>query len=188
MILDKVNVEEESNPHIATYKKKLEELISAKLNSRDNFINWITGLATGSMLFALTNLASTAQNIRYILLYSAIAFFIGIISSIFFKALLEVRFFGLELDVKILKNLYDGHDLNTRLTSEIDYKGKVSEIDKQKLYQNVNESLDFLDPTFPAKLSKSQNIKFRLLDFSFWAAILLFIIGLFLIVVRYLLY
>lgn len=37
------------NPHSREYRDKLAELLNAKINARDNFVNWITGLATGSM-------------------------------------------------------------------------------------------------------------------------------------------
>jgi hypothetical protein len=184
-VLAQIGIDGQANPHVEEYRSKLQELFTAKTNSRDNFINWITGLATGSMFLALSNLNSTPPSIRLILLLSAVASFIGIIFAILFKVLLDVRFIALELEVEILKTLYDGHDLNTRLNAEVT-AGKVpGEADKQKFLRNMDQSLDILDKNKFDERHNSPNFKTRLLAFSFWAAIGMFTTGLFLMVLRY---
>ena len=175
------------NPHVKEYQTKLQELLTVKSNSRDSFINWITGLATGSMFLTLSNLSSltTPQSGRLILLLSAFASFLGIIFAILFKILLEVRFSAQEVEVEILKSLYEGHDLRTRLTAESSAGRIPSEADKQKFIRNMDQQLDILDKNQFDERSKSQQLRGRLLDRFFWAAIGMFIAGLFLMVLRY---
>lgn len=187
-ILTQLKEEGESNPHVEIYRNKLEELLSNKLNLRDNFINWITGLSTGSMFLSLSSLnSSTTHNVRLILLSSAISSFFGIVFAIKFKVLLDIRFIGLETEVNILKILYEGHDLRARLNSAMNHKSIVNEADENEFLLNMDQSLDLLDPTFQ-KPSKSQNCKYRLLSFSYWVATGLFILGITLIVLRYIMY
>lgn len=184
-VLAQIETEAQENPHVKEYKTKLQELFTAKVNSRDNFINWITGLATGSMFLALSNLSTTPQCGRLIFLLSAIVSFIGIIFAILFKVLLEVSFSALELEVKILKVLYDGHDLQTRFNAEMLSGRTPSEADKQKFLRNMDQSLDILDKNKFDEQAKFPKLKARLLVFFFWVAICMFTTGLFLIVLRY---
>lgn len=184
-VLAQIETEVLVNPHVKEYNNKLQELLTSKTNSRDNFINWITGLATGSMFLALSNLSTTPQSGRLLFLLSAIASFIGIIFAIVFKILLEVRFFALELEVEILKVLYEGHDLKARLTSETS-AGKIpSEADVQKFLRNIDQHLDILDKNKFDERARHPQLKGKLLDYFFWAAIGMFTTGLFLMVLRY---
>lgn len=184
-ILAQIKSEEPQNPHVEKYKDKLQELLTAKTNSRDNFINWITGLATGSMFFTLSNLSSTPQGIRIIVLFSAIASFIGIVFAILFKMLLESRFIALELEVEFLRTLYEGHDLQTLLNEKVASGDVPSDAETQRFLRNLDQGLDILDKKTFEERAKSSNLKIRLLACPFWAAIGMFITGVFLMVLRY---
>lgn len=186
-ILKQIDDDAHENPQTKEYNEKLKELFSSKLVSRDNFVNWVTGLASGSLFLALSNLATTPQSIRGILLCSAIASFLGIAFAIIFKVLLEVRFFGLELEVFILKTLYDGHDLRTQMTTELNRTGVANEAAKQKFYKNMSDSLDLLDRSIVGDPSRSQHMKLQFLAFFFWASVVMFAAGITLIVMRYML-
>jgi hypothetical protein len=63
------------NPANAAYRDKLSELLNLQATARDNFVNWITGLATGAMILAFSNVASAPDNLRLILLFSGVTLF-----------------------------------------------------------------------------------------------------------------
>lgn len=180
-VLAEIENEKVANPHAEQYRIKLLELLTSKTTSRDNFINWITGLTTGSLFFSLSNIHSSPDAPRLALISSALASLLGIISSISFKMALEARFFALELEVEILKTLYDGHDLRTQLSAELDRGNKISDADNQKFLRNVDQSLNLSDKKQIEKRTRSQNIKNRLMQIFFWSAIVLFSVGLLLL-------
>jgi hypothetical protein len=174
--LQKIKIKIE-NPHNKLYREKLGELLNTKTNARDNFINWITGLATGSILFAFSNGLSPSGNLRGALFLSAAAFFFCIVSAMIFKIFLEVRFSTLEIEVSLVKTMYEGYDIRTQL-KEMNQSGEdISEEDKQRLLENMKETLNYLDEDRIEKLKRPINIKSKLLTYFYWQTLTLFFFG-----------
>lgn len=165
------------NPTNSQYGDKLAELLNSRATARDNFVNWIAGLATGAMSLAFSNLASAPNGLKTILLCSGLASFLCIIFAMAFKILLEVRFSALELEVSLLKNIWEGHDIRTQLDEMMQIGKEVTEEIKQKFLRNMNESLDYLDESNLEKLKKPINLKSRLWDYSYWLTLGLFVMG-----------
>src|SRR5438445_8479373 len=103
------------NPTSKAYGDKLAELLNSRATARDNFVNWITGLATGTMFLAFSNVGSAPTDLRTVLLLSGVSSFVCVLSAMAFKILLEVRFSALELEVSLLKNIWQGHDIRSQL-------------------------------------------------------------------------
>lgn len=173
------------NPVSKEYGEKLAELLSSKANARDNFVNWITGLATGSMFLAFSNVASAPNHVRVVLLFSGLASFLCIISAMAFKILLEVRFSALELEVSLLKNIWEGHDIRTQLQEMMQSGKEITGDDKQKLLRNMNESLNYLEEDHLKKLKKPINFKSKLWVYSYWQTLALFVTGISLMAFHY---
>lgn len=165
------------NPTNSQYGDKLAELLNSRATARDNFVNWIAGLATGAMLLAFSNLASAPNEFKTILLYSGLASFLCIFSAIAFKILLEVRFSALELEVALLKNIWEGHDIRTQLNEMMQSGKEITEEMKQRLLRNMDESLDYLDESNLERLKKPINLKLRLWTYSYWQTLGLFVVG-----------
>ncbi|MBI3576083.1 MAG: hypothetical protein HY083_10605 [Gammaproteobacteria bacterium] len=165
------------NPANSQYGDKLAELLNSRATARDNFVNWIAGLATGVMSLAFSNLVSAPNELKEILLYSGLASFLCIVSAMAFKILLEVRFSALELEVALLKNIWEGHDIRTQLNEMMQSGKEITEEMKQRLLHNMNESLDYLDESNLERLKKPINLKFRLWTYSYWQTLGLFIMG-----------
>ncbi|MEA1980514.1 MAG: hypothetical protein U9N54_06030, partial [candidate division Zixibacteria bacterium] len=89
--------ERQKNPWIEKYHNKLKELLQSEINSKNNFINWITGLSCGTLLFVFT------QNKEKVIVLAGIAFFSSLISAILFKMFLRVNYGPLRIEVKLLR-------------------------------------------------------------------------------------
>lgn len=165
------------NPHSKEYGDKLAELLNSRAIARDNFINWITGLATGSMFLAFSGISAEANSLQGYLVFSGIASFFCIASAMAFKILLEVRFSALELEVSLLKSIWQGHDIRTQLEEMVKEGKEITEEDKQKFLRNINESLDYLDEAHLEELKKPINRKSRIWVYSYWQTLALFILG-----------
>lgn len=175
------------NPHIKEYGEKLSELLNLRADAMDNFVNWVTGLATGSMFLAFSNFASTPDNIRVVLLWSGIVSFLCIASAMSFKILLRVRFSNLELEVSILKNLWESHEIQTQLKEKTTRGEKITEKDTQKLLRNQEQSLNYLDEDYIERLKKPILLKSQRFIFSYWLTLALFFIGIILMASYYVL-
>lgn len=174
--LQRVKVKSD-NPHAKAYGDKLSELLNSKVSARDNFINWLTGLATGSMFLAFSNVAAAPDNVRLVLFFSGLVSFLCILSAMAFKVLLEVRFSALELEVSLLKNIWEGHDIRSQLNEMMTSGKEVSDEDRQKFLRNMDESLNYLDEGYLERTKKPINRKSRFLSFSYWQTLVLFVAG-----------
>ena len=167
-----------ANPANSEYGDKLAKLLDSKATARDGFVNWITGLASGAMFLAFSNVSSAPTHLQIILLLSGFIFFLCIISALACKILLEVRFCALELEVSLLKNIWEGHDIRTQLQELMQRGVEITEENKQKFLRNMDESLNYPDESNLEKLKKPINIKSRLLVYAYWLTLGLFITGL----------
>jgi len=174
-----------SNPTSKEYGDKLAELLNSKASARDNFVNWITGLATGSMFLAFSNVSSAPNDVRILLLLSGLSAFICVLSAMAFKILLDVRFSALELEVSLLKNIWEGHDIRSQLQELMKSGKEVTEDEQQKLLQNMDESLNYLDENHLKALKRPINLKSRLLVWSYWQTLAFFVAGITLMAVYY---
>jgi hypothetical protein len=170
--------EKSSNPTAKEYGNRLAELLDAKASGRNDFVNWITGLATGSMFLAFSGTSSAAAEYQCLLLSSGVASLLCIISALAFKMLLEVRFSAMELEVSMLKNIWEGHDIKTELAQLAQSGREVTEEQKQRLLRNLDESLNYLDESYLEKLKKPINIKSKLWEWSYWITLVLFLLAL----------
>jgi len=174
------------NPTSKEYGDKLAELLNAKATARDNFVNWITGLATGSMFLAFSNLDSATTDLHVFMVLSGLSSFLCILSAMAFKILLDVRFSALELEVSLLKNIWQGHDIRSELEQLKKIGKEVTEDEKQKLLRNMDDSLNYLDENYLKKLKKPINLKSQLWIWSYWLTLAFFAVGIMLIVLYYL--
>lgn len=173
------------NPTARQYADKLSELLDSKATARDNFVNWITGLATGSMFLAFSNASSALPDDNLILLLSGTTSFLCIISALAFKILLEVRFSALELEVSLLKNIWEGHDIRAELAPLMQEGEDIPEEQKQRFLQNLDQSLNYLDENHLKELKRPINIKSKLWVWSYWLTLGLFLAALSLMVLYY---
>jgi len=165
------------NPTSKAYGDKLTELLNSRATARDNFVNWITGLATGAMFLAFSNIGSAPADLRAVLLLSGISSFVCVLSAMAFKILLEVRFSALELEVSLLKNIWQGHDIRSQLEQLMKNGKQVTEEEKQKLLLNMDESLNYLDENYLQQLKKPINLKSKLWVWSYWQTLIFFVAG-----------
>ncbi len=163
-----------SNPHSQEYSKELLSLLNAKLDARSDFVNWITGLATGAMFLSFTNL-STAFNIWIFL--SSILFLLSIIFTISFKFFAEVRFAVKESEVSVLKVIWENHNITMQLKDKIDKGEEISE-DEKSIFFNIQQNIvNYLDDDYIKKLKKPILLKDKLLNLSYWSTLIVFISG-----------
>jgi len=173
------------NPHNKAYHERLNELLQSKTSSRDAFINWITGLAIGALFFTFANFSSRLPSIT-ILKWAGAFLFFTVLSALAFKIFLEVRYSALELEVALLQNLWEGHDLESKLEEMFIKDGKTDEKAKKEFFRNCRDRLNYLDDSYIEKLKKPINIKSRFLTFFYWLTLILFISGISLIGVGFL--
>jgi hypothetical protein len=174
--------QDKPNPHLEDYRKTLIELLTVKIKSQDEFINWVTGLSTASMYLALTNLQTTHQPERFFLLISALASFAGIMTAIAFKYFSNVRFSDLELQVEINRNLAQGYDINTYITNLTNQEKPISKTDIQRFLKNMDESLSLLDPENLHAYQQPVKTKEMLMARFYRLSIILYVLGIVLLV------
>lgn len=178
-------VAKSANPKSKEYGDKLGELLNAKATARDNYVNWVTGLASGSMFLAFSNIGSAPTELRIFLLLSGFSSFLSVLSAMAFKILLDVRFSALELEVSLLKNIWQGHDIRTELEELVKSGKEITESEKQKFLRNMDESLNYLDESYLKKLKRPINIKTKLWIWSYWQTLAFFVAGIVLIVLYF---
>lgn len=178
-------VAKSANPKSKEYGDKLGELLNAKATARDNYVNWVTGLASGSMFLAFSNIGSAPTELRIFLLLSAFSSFLSVLSAMAFKILLDVRFSALELEVSLLKNIWQGHDIRTELEELMKSGKEITESEKQKFLRNMDESLNYLDESYLKKLKRPINIKTTFWIWSYWQTLAFFVAGIVLIVLYF---
>jgi len=165
------------NPTSKAYGDKLAELLNSQATARDNFMNWITGLATGAMFLAFSNVSSAPADLRALLLVSGLSSFVCVLSAMAFKIFLEVRFSALELEVSLLKNIWQGHDIRSELEQLMKSGKEVTEDEKQKLLRNMDDSFNYLDDNYLRTLKRPINLKSKLWVWSYWQALAFFVVG-----------
>ncbi len=173
------------NPTGKAYGDKLTELLNSRATARENFVNWITGLATAAMFLAFSNVASAPFNLRALLLFSGISSFLCILSAMAFQIFLEVRFASLELEVSLLKNIWEGHNIRSRLQQLMHSRRDVSEGEKQALLRNMADSLNYLDENRLKELKRPINFKTKLWIWSYWQTLVFFVTGVVLMALYY---
>ncbi|TRZ95878.1 hypothetical protein D4R78_02265 [bacterium] len=174
------------NPRNAEFHDKLKDLLNAKADSRDNFINWITGLTTGA-IFLILNKVSPGMDDKLLQISIIGILFFTIISAFLFKVFLEVRYSCEELDVALLKNIWEGYDIKSRLEDLAKQGKEISEEEKQKFYKNLEDSVNYLDSDFLEKSKKPITIKSKLLVFFYGFTIFLFFVGITLMIIYFIL-
>ena len=172
------------NPLNDEFHNKLKELLNTKINSRDNFINWVTGLTTGAMFLIFANISSLGNN-KPLLISTIGILFLSVISAMFFKIFLEVRYSNEEIEVEVLKILWEGKDAEIQIKAMIGAGKEVSEKDKKKLYKNINDSVKYLDDGYLEKLKAPITIKSKLLTFFYNLTVFLFFLGIILTAVSF---
>ncbi len=138
------------------------------------------------MYLALTNLDSGPQSVRLLLLLSGLASFGELFAAIAFKYFFaNVRFSDLQLEVNIQRNLFQGHDINTHLTDLANQGTAITDADRQQFLQNMDESLNLIDPSNLHTYQKPVEANETLMHCSYRLSVVLFILGIALLVVRY---
>src|SRR6266571_1757246 len=105
----------EENPYLREYHETLTRLGEAKASSQDSFINWLTGLNAAAMSLALTGIEAAPHSIRVLQMFAALAFLLGVIAAIAFKAFLSVRYAHIEAEAEIRATQF--YALTPRLAS-----------------------------------------------------------------------
>lgn len=138
------------------------------------------------MFLAFSTIGSATTDLRVVLLLSGLSSFLCVLSAMAFKILLDVRFSALELEVSLLKNIWEGHDIRSQL-EELMISGKeVTENEKQKLLRNFDDSLNYLDENYLKELKRPINLKSKLWVWSYWQTLAFFVAGIVLIALYYL--
>ncbi|MBI1882843.1 MAG: hypothetical protein HYS08_01360 [Chlamydiae bacterium] len=165
------------NPHNKEYHEQLNEFLQTKLSGRDNFINWLTGLATGALFFTFNKLSNDLAYVEILVLGSKLLV-LTVFSALVFKIFLEIRYVSMKLGVEILKNLWEGHNIRNQI-EEIATTGnkKVDEKIKTKFLCNFRDSLRFYDEDYLEGLKRPIGVKTRLLTLFYWLTIGLFVSG-----------
>lgn len=175
------------NPYIGEYRAALVELLAEQTKSQDEFINWIGGLSTASMYLAFTGIESAPQNMKFVLLLSGLVSFAGVITAIAFKYFSAVRFSGLRLETTILANLARGHDINASIENFAKQGKPLTEAATQQLLQNMDESLDLIDPDKLQTYQEPVKAQENRMTLSYRLSIALFLMGLTLFCARFVL-
>lgn len=165
------------NPHNKEYHDKLNELLQSEADSRDNFINWLTGLATGIMFYIFAKDFGTKEYTRILLLIAGGLLFATIISALLFKIFLRVRYSDLRVQVSLLHFLWEGHDLRSKIKAEISQGNKIDRKTKEEFMENYRSVLNFADPAYREKLKRPVMIQSHLLSFFYWATLFLFFLS-----------
>ncbi|MDD5006553.1 MAG: hypothetical protein PHS34_08565 [Candidatus Omnitrophica bacterium] len=180
LVIDLIEVEKakarQKNPHLKKYNSKLKELLKTEITSKDNFINWITGLSGGALLFIYAQ-DKQLIDIGELLFWAGITFLFAIMSAIFFKMLLRVSYGSLRLEVKLLRILLEGYEFRRAAIEENSKLGEVCKETEENLKRNNQESLEVLDPKHKGKTIKWSVIGYNALDIFYWLTIGLFFSG-----------
>jgi len=172
----------ELNPYNKEYHDKLDKLMQEEIGSRDDFINWITGLTVAAILFLYPkvlnfDIANTQRNLSnfYALFSAEFIFFLTFISAMVFKCFLSVRFFHKKVEVKILNLMWSHHDLIKEIKNNIEKNTSIDSATELKFLKDHNDHLDLSDPIYQKKLKKRMFIKAKILDYAYASAVICFI-------------
>ena len=166
----------QKNPYLRDFNNKLKELMQSEVNSKDHFINWITGLTSGAILFVFTQIKGMDYN-EWILFWAGTLFFLAILSAILFKIFLKVNYGVLRLEVNLLRILWEGHEFRRNAIEEKTKKGKVCKETAEKLKRNQRESIKVLDPKHKERTIKWSTLGYNLLGIFYWGTLILFVSG-----------
>jgi hypothetical protein len=100
---------------------------------------------------------------------------------------LEVRYSSEEFEAALLKNIWEGHDIQTRIKDWVKQGKEISEEEKQKLYRNLDDNLNYLDSGFLSRSQKQITIKSKILTFFYGSTIFLFFAGITLMIIYFIL-
>ena len=174
-----------TNPHNREYHQKLTNLFQSVLSARDNFINWITGLATGAIFFVFTRISSATINTCG-LKWAGRVLFGTIISALLFKLFFEVRHSALKFEVHILGTLWERKELNQEVKKMLEKQGEADKETKKKFLKNHREHLRFLDNKYIERLKKPGMIQLRALNFFYYLTLGTFMLSIILLAITYL--
>jgi hypothetical protein len=178
--------QEIENPLNREFHDKLKYLLNAKADTRDNFINWLTGLTTGA-IFLILNKVSSGMDNRILPISIIVILFLAILSAMLFKVFLEVRYSSEEFEVAMLKTIWEGYDIRKRIDDSIRQGKPISEEEKQRLYKNLKDSINYVDAGFLEKSKKPITIKSNLLSFFYNLTVFSFFIGITMMIVYFIL-
>jgi len=168
------------NPYNKELHKKLNEYLQFSISSKDNFVNWITGLSTGILFFAFTKFEILNKNTEPLLIVGLVSFS-TICFAIIFKISLSSRFSIMELEIEIVKTLWEGYKLQEKLKEILNKGEKIGNELKKDYVKNQEQSLKLLDDKYMDKLRKSGRIKLKALEMSYAITVILFTASIFLL-------
>ncbi len=175
----------EENPYLREYHETLTRLGEAKASSQDSFINWLTGLNAAAMSLALTGIEAAPYSIRVLQMFAALAFLLGVIAAIAFKAFLSVRYAHIEAEAEIRATQFYAHDAAASIQHELADRGVVSEEAQQAFLRLRDRQLDLIDPDKQDNFLHPVHLKEKLLQYSYRSCIGLFLMGLAVLAARY---
>lgn len=166
----------QANPHLEKYSHKLKELLQSKISLKDNFMNLIAGLSSGTLLFVAAQIKGIADNGKRIL-YAELYLFFAIISVIFFKIFLNVIYDPLRLEVKLTRLFWEKYEFERAADEEKKENGEVCKKTNEKLRRNKEEREKILNPKHKEKTVKWSIVRHTFLNLFYVLAIVLFILG-----------
>ncbi len=178
--------QEVENPHNKEFHDKLINLLNKKVDSRDSFINWLTGLTTGA-IFLILNKISPGMDNRILFVLAISAFFLTILVAMLFKVFLEVRYSSDEFEIDMLKNVWEGHDIKRRIDDLLMEGKKIDEVEIQRFYGNLKDSIKYLDKDFLERSKRPVAMKSKLLSICYGLTVFLFFIGITLMTIYFIL-
>lgn len=167
------------NPHNKKYHRKLVELISLQDTAQDNFINWITGIASGSIFWGLSKILD--PSLKDLTVYCKITFFVGmdflvLLTAICFKLFFRNKFNYLKLETEILGVLWKSHELKLQIENDLKQSGNVALDIEIEFLKNHLHNIDLATPEYVSKIKKKILLKSKILDFLYKLTVLSFLV------------
>ena len=167
-----------ASPYNKEYHDKLNDLVQSEIEQKDQFINWVTGIAAVGMFFIFTEIIDLSgktwiQNTHILnfLIYTGIIFLFTLIVAAIFKWFLNVRYRDLELNVKMTGICSKGDEAMTEIKKEM----SSSEI--LKSLKHYKCMLDFTSPSNLQKIKCIWIIEWRGFNISYYTTLAFFVIA-----------
>ena len=173
------------NPSAKEYGDSLAKLLEDVATARDSFVNWVAGLATGTMLLTFQAIPEAGREQILFLFLSGLASFACLVFTFAFKILLEIRFAHRALEISLLRTIYEGHNIRTELEAVFGREGSVPESAELRLMKNIEDTLQYLDEDHVTALRRPIDRKERWWKAVYWLALGAFALSMAFLVLHY---
>ncbi|NQU65511.1 MAG: hypothetical protein HQ517_14675 [SAR324 cluster bacterium] len=144
------------NPFNTKYRRLLSLDYKAQWKERDNFINWITVLSTGTTVFSINTIMMLYKEVPVpqTLKWSLFFLLLSIMASILFKIHWGVKYAPEKLDLTVLGHLWESKEIEIKALEREKQGGKVEKTLIDELEQSIRESYELLNDNKSSLLEK----------------------------------